>query len=133
MRFATWNLSHAVKRNPARRSGAWRYLASLGADVVMVQEAGLSILGVSGRILGTNPENRDWVNAVVSYGPTLSELEQPVRSKWGRNLAFRIPDAARPGTLALATVVVPGARPVLAVSLYGRLRYAAQSVLRGSL
>ena len=94
----------------------------------MVQEAGLPIPGVSGSICATNPKNRNCVTAVISYGPTLSDLEQPMRSKWGRK-AFSIPDAARPGTLALAKVDVPGARRILAVSLYGRLRYAAQSVL----
>jgi len=132
MRFATWNLSHAVKRGVDRRARAWRHLASLRADVAIVQEAGRPITGESASIIGAHPQLRDWVTAVVSYGPAIRELDQPVRPTWNRNAKFTIPDAARPGTLAVAVVDVPGARPVVAVSLYGMLRYADQSVLRAA-
>ena len=131
MRFATWNLSHAVKRSGRRRSLAWKHLASLGVDVAMVQEAGLPIHEVTRSISAKNPDKRDWGTAVVTYGPALSELNH-VRSKLRRDVAFPIPDAARPGTLAIAVVDVPGLLPIIAVSLYGKLRYAAQSVLRAA-
>jgi endonuclease/exonuclease/phosphatase family metal-dependent hydrolase len=130
MRFATWNMSHAVKKDPDCRSAAWKHLCSLGVDVAMVQEAGLPVLDVAGQVLEQpdprEPRKGDWVTAVVSYGPPLNGLTK-VRAK-GRE--FRIPDAARAGTVALAEVDAFGG--VLAVSLYGRLRYAAQSVLRAA-
>lgn len=132
MKVATWNLSHAVKHDKGRRDRAWRHLASLGADVAIVQEAGLPISSVKSSIVGPNVEQPDWVTAIVSYGPEIRELEQPVRPSWNRKLEFRIPDAARPGTLAIAVVDIPQERPILAVSLYGRLRYADQSVLRAA-
>ena len=132
MQFATWNLSHAVKRGKDRRANAWRYLASLGVDVAMVQEAGKPIAHVESSIVGPKRKPNDWVTAVVSYSPSLRELDQPVRPSWGRGLEFRIPDAARDGTLAVALVDIPGARPIVAVSLYGMLRYADQSILRAA-
>jgi hypothetical protein len=132
MQIATWNLSHAVKHGQEQRNRAWQYLASLGADIAIVQEAGLPISGTKSNLVGHNPEERDWVAAVVSYGPELRELDQPLRPSWDQKLEFRIPDAARPGTLGVAVIDFPGERPILAVSLYGRLRYADQSVLRAA-
>lgn len=132
IKFVTWNMSHAVKRSPARRLAAWRHLRDLGADIAIVQEAGRPITGAVASVEGSNPEGRDWVTAIVSYGPGLTELQQPIRPRWDRQVEFRIPDAARPGTLALATVNPPDGKPILAVSLYGRLRYADQSILRAA-
>ncbi len=132
MQFATWNLSHAVKKSPDRRASAWRYLAGLGIDVAMVQEAGRPITDVRTSIVGPKREAKDWVTAVVSYDPPIRELDQPVSPSWGRGLEFRVPDAARDGTLAVAIVELPAARPVVVVSLYGMLRYADQSVLRAA-
>lgn len=132
MRIASWNLSHAVKRDPARRAKAWQYLASLDIDIAMVQEAGRPIEFVAQSVEADNPDERNWTTSVVSYGPMLQQLQQPVRPSWNRDLEFSIPDAARPGTLALAIVEPAGAAPLLAVSLYGKLRYASQSVLRAS-
>lgn len=98
----------------------------------MVQEAGRPIASVKSSIVGAKRKPNDWVTAVVSYGPSLRELDQPLRPSWGRGLEFRIPDAARDGTLAAAMVDVPGGQPVVAVSLYGMLRYADQSMLRAA-
>jgi endonuclease/exonuclease/phosphatase family metal-dependent hydrolase len=98
----------------------------------MVQEAGLPIQDVTASISADNPRGRTWLTAVVSYGLPLAPLEQPVRPVRNADLKFSIPDAARPGTLALAAFDVPGVGSVLAVSLYGKLRYAAQSVLRAA-
>ena len=74
MRFATWNLSHAVKRGRDQRAEAWRHLASLETDVAMVQEAGQPITGVTASVVGADRQQKDWVTAVVSYGPLLLEL-----------------------------------------------------------
>jgi hypothetical protein len=98
----------------------------------MVQEAGRPIASVKSSIVGAKGKLNDWVTAVVSYGPPLRELDQPVRPSWGRGLEFRIPDAARDGTVAIAVVDVPASPPIVAISLYGMLRYADQSVLRAA-
>src|SRR5262249_37655868 len=95
MNFATWNLSHAVKRDKRRRSEAWEHLATLGAEIAIVQEAGLPIVCVVSSIVGPNVKGLDWVTAVVSYGPKIRELDLPVRPSWNRKLGFRIPDVAR--------------------------------------
>ena len=131
MHVATWNLSHAVKRDKGRRDGAWQYLAGLGLDIAIVQEAGLPICEAKSAIIGPNIEQPDWGTAVVSYGPDIRPLDQPLRPSWNHKVEFRIPDAARPGTLAVAVVETLD-RPIVAVSLYGRLRYADQSVLRAA-
>jgi len=128
MNIATWNLSHAVKRGRASRAAAWAHLAALGADVALVQEAGLPLAGVQGSICCQSAS--DWTTAVVTHGPRLSNLPQPIRPSWNRKLSFRIPDVARPGTLALAAIEVGDGKPIVAISLYGMLRYADQSVLR---
>lgn len=132
MRFVTWNLSHAVKRGTERRKRAWEHLARLGADVALVQEAGLPVVGGAANVVGRNKEGADWGPAVVSYGPPLREIDQPIRPSWNRNATFNIPRAARHGTLAVAVVTAPDGKPVVAVSLYGKLRYADQSVLRAA-
>jgi hypothetical protein len=117
-----------MKRGVAR-AGAWEHLVNLRADVVLVQEAGFPIPGVRQCVAGRKHEQRDWGTAVISYGPKLSDLPQPVRPS-GTRREFAVPDAARLGTLALAVVDIPGVQPVLAVSLHGRPRYAVQSMLR---
>jgi len=132
IRFATWNLSHAVKRSREKRENAWRHLANLGIDVAMVQEAGQPIKSAITSIVGPKQESRDWATAVVSYGPQLRELDQPIRPSWNRKVEFTIPEAARDGTLAIAMVDVSDGQPIVAVSLYGMLRYADQSVLRAA-
>lgn len=131
MKFTTWNLSHAVKRGRLRRLDAWRHLANLATDVALVQEAGLPISNGHASIVAPNgPAN--WVTAVVTYGPRIYDLDQPIRTRWNRSVEFRIPDAARPGTMALAMVEVQTQAPIMAVSLYGKLMYADQSVLRAA-
>lgn len=98
----------------------------------MVQEAGLPITGALGSVVGTNKAKRKWATAVVSYNPAITELEHSFHPSWNRKLTFSIPDVARPGTLVLAVVDVPDEPPILVISLYGLLRYAAQSVLRAA-
>ena len=98
MRFATWNPSHAVKRGREQRTEAWRHLASLGIDIAMVQEAGQPITDVKASIVGADRQQRDWVTAVVSHGPSLLELDQPLKPWWNSRLESRIPDAARDDT-----------------------------------
>lgn len=125
-------MSHAVKRSADKRAAAWQYLRAIGVDVALVQEAGLPVTDVADSIINDEVDGRDWTTAVVSYGPLLTHLDQPLTPSWGREVKFNIPDAARPGTLALAMVDVPGEKPILAISLYGMLRYADQSVIRAA-
>src|SRR4051812_43733933 len=95
VRFATWNMSHAVKKDAARRAAGWGHLRDLRVDVAMVQEAGLPLLDVAGQVLEQpdprEPRRGDWRTAVVSYRPTLTGLTQSPAT--GR--AFHVPDAAR--------------------------------------
>ena len=132
MRIATWNLSHAVKRSRDTRGRAWLHLASLGVDVALVQEAGQPFSAMQSSVVGPSREQRGWGTAIVSYGPSVRVLDQPVRPSWNRSLEFRIPDAARDGTLAIAMLEPTGTQPIVVVSLYGMLRYADQSVLRAA-
>ena len=132
MRFATWNLSHAVKHGKDQRAKAWQHLGTLGIDVASVQEAGWPFGFVKSYVVGPKRGPKDWLTAIVSYSPPLRELDQPLRPSWNRKAEFHIPDAARDGTLAIAIVDFPGARPIVAASLYGMLRYADQSVLRAA-
>jgi endonuclease/exonuclease/phosphatase family metal-dependent hydrolase len=125
MRFASWNMSHAIKKDPVGRAAAWGYLRGLGVDVAMVQEAGLPIPLT--HISEPTPGTRNWITAVVSCGAALHSVSE-VRTRW-RQSPFLLPDKARRGSIALAEVDVPGAPSILAVSLYGVLNYAAQSVL----
>lgn len=132
MRIVSWNLSHAVKHDAERRSAAWRHLASLAPDVAISQECGLPIPGAVSSVVAPTAPAADWATAVVSYGPEIRELDQPLRPAWNLSIEFRIPDAARPGTLAVAEAKLSGTEPVVVASLYGRLRYADQSVLRAA-
>ncbi|MGA9532291.1 MAG: hypothetical protein WBR18_06200, partial [Anaerolineales bacterium] len=132
MKIATWNLSHAVKRSAERRKKGWDFLASLSVDIAMTQEAGLPIGSAESSIIGEKIGEVNWATAVVSYGPKIGRLEQPIRPSWDRNAEFYIPDAARGGTLAIAVAESWDDVPIIVISLYGRLRYADQSVLRAA-
>lgn len=132
MSIATWNMSHAVKRDAARRAAAWAHLRNLGLDVGLVQEAGLPVPGDLEATSATAPAKPDCGTAVVSFAGRVEPLEQPIRPTWNRNAEFRIPDAARPGTLAVALIQTTDKVPIVAVSLYGMLRYADQSILRAA-
>jgi len=136
VRVLTWNMMHAVVRGAARRLAAWQYLDGLKADIALVQEAGPPFGAPLNAVWGTDlppTAGADWGTAVVSSGPVLSKFIGPVYPDYyGGRTAIEIGTTARPGTLALARIEPSQTEPLLAISLYGMLRYAEQSVLRAA-
>lgn len=130
--IATWNLKHAVKRGTTARADTWRYLADVVAPTIaLTQEASAPPQDVAERsaIVSVPNGNQTWSTRVASFGPALTELRGPLHPSWNKALSFSIPESARTGTLAVASVeLIDG--PVVLISLYGRLGYADQSVIR---
>ena len=131
VKIATWNLSHGVKRGAVSRASGWAHLRSLEADVALVQEAGIPTPSASS-VVAEDPTGRGWGTAVVSDRLVVRPLDGPIRPAWNRQVVFRIPDAARPGSLAVGLVDPGDGIDIVAISLYGMLRYADQSILRAA-
>ena len=131
-RVVTWNMKHAVVHAAGRRQRGWAHLATLEPNIALVQEAGPPIEGPTSVVWanGRAPtDGRDWSAGVAAYGLEAQPFTGPVYpSYYRRQTPIEIGRLARPGTLAIADVRLGRGTRLIAISLYGALRYAEQSV-----
>jgi hypothetical protein len=127
-------MKHAVVHDAGLRHRGWAHLATLSPNVALVQEAGLPVDGPTSMVWadGRQPTGgQDWNAGVAGYDVVIQPFTGPVYpAYYGRQTPIKLGTAARPGTLALAEVRLSDDTRVIAISLYGALRYAEQSVAR---
>ena len=131
LRVASWNLNHwrqAAVPVDTRR-GAWDYLAALGVDVALVQEA-VPPAGVAAEhtVYGEIAGHRNWGSAVVAMGDGLTLT--PVRSArmpWSRR--HYLLANTHPGAVAVAELELHGIQPITLMSIYGVMDGSAASTM----
>ena len=131
-RIGTWNMSHAVKRDPRRREAAWDHLHSLALDIGLLQEAGGEQHAFESEVRSNGESGWTYSARVVTSEFPLTKDPLLVRPNWNPKLEFDLPHISRIGTVAVGLVESVFPEPLVAVSLYGRLRYADQSVLQAA-
>jgi hypothetical protein len=134
LRIVTWNMKHAVVHDAGVRRRGWAHLATLSPNVALVQEAGLPVEGPVSVVWADGREptgGQDWNAGVAGYDGDIHPFTGPVYpAYYGRQTPIKLGTAARPGTLAIAEVRLSDDTRLIAISLYGALRYAEQSVAR---
>jgi hypothetical protein len=131
--IASWNMNDKPPGNRQK----WSYLAALGADVALVQEAAvpgyLRSVHRAGGIAGRDGKERRWGSAVVALNDavTLTPVGLAEGIWQGRGLGLAPIDAVGRGHVAIAVAELPELT-LTVISAYGLMEfgYASGTLLR---
>jgi exonuclease III len=128
IKIATWNMDHwkGVRRTPTHTQQAWDYVATLKADVVLLQEAVPPPPAFAATVFPPRDEPARWHSggraafgtAVVVFGHAATEVES--RPLGAADRTQQLPQS-HPGAFVAAKVALGNDTELLAVSLYGVL------------
>ena len=113
MRIVSWNMARGP-RPAGLDADPWQVLATLDADVALLQECKQPVDGTIRGHLHFAPSKSGWGTAVWSRHPLGDRVALPPSDDERRSLFAHELD----GYVATATVNVPGAPPLLAVSVH---------------
>ena len=121
-RVVTWNMNHGF-RSTRQRSAAWTFLSeTVRPDVALLQET--STPPDTSEHAVHKPEGigggRNWGSAVVSFGPSLSEVTHARTRSSTKDAPLMV---TLTGTVMIADAVLEDASTVTLVSLYGAIEY----------
>ena len=131
LKVASWNMDYWRRRAPTSQAKAWQYLDSeLGADIALLQEA----KAPEGRrvIHGRHElyKGHGWTSLVATGLPAKAVRTARARQSSRPARLHR----THPGCLAVAEVKLPGGRPLVAISVYGKIDDGyAQTTMHGLL
>ena len=126
VKIATWNMDHwkGVRRTPAHTEQAWDYVAKLGADVVLLQEAAPPPPGFAATVFPPTDQPSRWHSggkahfgtAIVVFGHPATEVESRPLGAADRTKQLA---QSHPGAFVAARVALDDNTELHAVSLYG--------------
>lgn len=135
LKLVTWNMDYWKRLHfggdPDHLIKAWRYALSLGADLLLVQEAVSPPVPVRTSVMDCVPsadhpelwwigKTRRWGSALIKLNPAI-EMGQIATTPLGSPHPKEQLAISHPGTFVLAEVRIEGAEPLIVGSIYGMM------------